>query len=57
MSKLCAEDAPDPALRSHGNFLSGKNLSRPSGKASTETSPPPSTKPSAPPEADEPQAK
>ena len=36
----------DPRYQSGWNFLSGKNLSPPSGKASTETSaPPPQAKP------------
>jgi len=46
--------ATDPRYQSGWNFLSGKNLNPRSGKASTETSPPPSTKP---PEEDKPQAK
>jgi len=44
----------DPIYKRGWTILSGRNLYRPSGKASTETSPPPSTKP---PEEDKPQAK
>ena len=46
-----------PIYKQGWTILSGKNLYRPSDKASTETSAPRSTKPAALPEADEPQAK